>query len=130
VINMKLKTFLAIAVITCTITLSGLIATQPAQATKQPWQICGEGEHIGNPHCIPSITDEVTPTEEVVPTVEPTLEVSEEPTASPTAEITQTSSTNGGDNHGDGLSDGLSSCPSCTKAPSIPSAPPKTGRAL
>jgi hypothetical protein len=62
---MKLKTFLAIAVITFTITLSGLIATQPAQATKQPWQICGEGEHIGNPHCIPSIV--VLPTEDVVP---------------------------------------------------------------
>lgn len=90
-----------------------------------PSVICGNGEHVGNPHCIPDITDEptgeVTPTEEITPTVEVT------PTATPEATPT-TSPSNNGDGKGDGRSDGLSSCPSCTQAPNIPSAPPATGR--
>jgi hypothetical protein len=59
----------------------------------------------------------VTPSDDII-SIEPTI------TASASAQIENTGGA------GDGLSDGLSSCPSCTKTPTIPNEPPATGKGL
>lgn len=83
-----------------------------------PTQICNNGEHVGNPHCLPTIGPSVIPTVSVTVTLpEPSLtpEVISSPSATPTP-----SNTEDNKNTSDGRSDGLSSCSDCTKTHEAP----------
>lgn len=76
---------------------------------------------------------DVIPSPSIEPSIEPTMEVTVVPSEAPVSvEPSITAGASATATHGDGLSDhrsdGLSSCPSCTAAPSVPSAPPATGR--
>jgi hypothetical protein len=77
------------------------------------------------PSSIPTqVPTEILPSEGISPTVEVSPEVTESPTATPEATVEPTIFVQ---THGDDRSDGRES--GHINAPSIPSAPPKTGRA-
>lgn len=81
----------------------------------EPTQICGNGEHTGNPHCQPPETPSATPSATLTP--EPTVEttLSTIPTVEPTVQPT-TLPTTPPSPHGDGLSDGKSDGKSDSKS--------------
>lgn len=117
---MKANKIGLIIVIAIVLILSALYVSQTAHA-QQIINICDE-EYVGEFECIPSITQEITPTEEVVPTEQITL--SPTPTASPSAT---------GDGRSDGKSDGLHTAADglgCATHPCIPAGAPATGKAL
>lgn len=69
-----------------------------------PPQVCDNGEHVGNPHCITP-----TPTVVVTPTVSPTSTPSATPTQEPiTPTPTEVPGNPPPSDHGDGLSDNRS----------------------
>lgn len=85
-----------------------------------PTVICDNGEHVGNPHCLPSSSPtESTPTGVIEPTLGVTPEVSVSPTATPEATLapTEVPQVVHGDNVSDGRSDGRSSSPQPTLMP-------------
>lgn len=132
-ITIKKQTFFTIALISFLVGLGSLVVTSQVQAVfVVPTPVCGEGEHVGNPHCLPSVSPTAVPTPTKKPckptvTVEPSVEVTVSPTASPTAEVTVEPTVQPQSPHGDGLSDGRES--GHINAPSIPKGAPKTGRA-
>ena len=118
---MKLKYFIAIIVITAVLGFFGMVQIHASHHVPDP--VCGEGEHVGNPHCI---TTTPTPTQGVTPTVTPGITLTPTPTgnpgcdgdceevtptltpsptagvsATPTPEVTESSTT--GDSHPDEL---------------------------
>jgi hypothetical protein len=147
----KKEQFIALIVAGIIVTIIAFIVAvslipKKAGASQLPDQVCGNGEHVGNPHCItptpiatPSAT--LTPTLTPTPTIDPCIafEVAQygddqevvcpTPTATPEATPSATPTpavepTPPPSSHGDGLSDGRSdgrsSSPQTTITPCTP----------
>jgi hypothetical protein len=74
---MKIKSLVSIVIIATVLSFSGLVSMQSVQAVSLQSDVCDQGIHLHNPHCI-------TPTLTPRPTATPTVTPTPQPTATPT----------------------------------------------